>query len=254
MFRRYSDIESPCCKLGAQEFVDELLTNGYIQHEKSLAKHSIDAVKRSRARQKETILFGKDNFLGLPSVPDGAPTPSSTLRATPPPATTAPASPTPIPAVEGVEDTDMDYLVRHVPKAGDRSQQVHFTMDILKNYFKLSPGNELQLQQIHDIYTPHGIENRRVVYSARNKNVKIEVSAAEILNTAYPIDKGKRPILIFKRVNPTLFEYMLLMEGNPGYEELNKRLLGLDWHHKSLRYEVIDADTMLTLWEDCPLI
>ena len=127
-------------------------------------------------------------------------------------------------------------------------------MHILKNYFKLSPGNELQLQQIHDIYTPHGIENRRVVYSARNKNVKIEVSAAEILNTAYPIDKGKRPILIFKRVNPTLFEYMLLMEGNPGYEELNKRLLGLDWHHKSLRYEVIDADTMLTLWEDCPLI
>lgn len=47
---------------------------------------------------------------------------------------------------------------------------------------------------------------------------------------------------------------MLLMEGNPGYEELNRRLLGLDWHHKSLRYEVIDADTMLTLWEDCPLI
>ena len=147
-----------------------LFANGYIQHEKSLAKHSIDAVKRSRARQKETILFGKDNFLGLPSVPDGAPTPSSTLRATPPPATTAPASPTPIPAVEGVEDTDMDYLVRHVPKAGDRSQQVHFTMDILKNYFKLSPGNELQLQQIHDIYTPHGIENRRVVYSARRSS------------------------------------------------------------------------------------
>ena len=60
--------------------------------------------------------------------------------------------------------------------------------------------------------------------------------------------------MIFKRVNPTLFEYMLLMEGNPGYEELNRRLLGLDWHHKSLRYEVMDADTIFTLWEDCPLI
>ena len=128
--------------------------------------------KESRARQKETYSFGKI-FLGLPSSAGWCP---RHLRqhsaATPPPATTAPASPTPIPAVEGVEDTDMDYLVRHVPKAGDRSQQVHFTMDILKNYFKLSPGNELQLQQIHDIYTPHGIENRRVVYSARNKNVK----------------------------------------------------------------------------------
>ena len=29
MFRRYSDIESPCCKLGAQEFVDELLRSVY---------------------------------------------------------------------------------------------------------------------------------------------------------------------------------------------------------------------------------
>ena len=65
MFRRYSDIDSPCCKLGTQEFIDALLANGYIQREKSLAKHSIDVVKASRARQKETILFGRDKLVAM---------------------------------------------------------------------------------------------------------------------------------------------------------------------------------------------
>lgn len=142
-------------------------------------------------------------------------------------------------------------------------------MEIVNQPFKQSLGFRLieKIQSGHFsvfhfmvAYAKTSGVNRLLPYMRQFKenggtiNVKIEVSAAEILNTAYPIDKGKRPILIFKRVNPTLFEYMLLMEGNPGYEELNKRLLGLDWHHKSLRYEVIDADTMLTLWEDCPLI
>lgn len=253
MFHRYSDTEAPCCKVGTQAFVDLLLANGYIQREKVLAKQSIEAVKHSRARKKETILFGKDKLAGPPSIPGSVPMLTETTGVTetsPAPTSTEPASST----VRDVSELDMDYLVRHVPKAGNRSQQVHFTDDILHNYFKLSVGDKLTLQQITDIFTAHTFENRRIVRSSANGNVKIEVGAAEILNTQYPNDKNKRPILVFKRVNPTLFEYMLLMEGSPGYNELNSRLLALDWHRKSLRYETIDADTMLTLWEDCPLI
>lgn len=249
MFNRYSDTNSPCCKQATQDFIDLLLATGYVQHEKSLAKQSIAQVKRHRAREQEKTLFGKDKGVVLP--------PSAYIPVAPIEEPSTPeemASAAPAMAMEEISEIDMDYLVRHVPKAGDRSQQVHFTMDILRNYFKLSPGDELTIQQIVDIYTPHRIENRRVVYSKRNKNVKIEVGAAEVLNTAYPTDENKRPILVFKRLNPTMFEYMLLMDGNAGYNVLNNRLLELDWHHKSLRYEVVDTETMLALWEDCPLI
>lgn len=254
MFRRYSDTESPCCKLGTQKFIDLLLANGYIQYEKSLAKYSIAEVKRSRAREKETILFGKDNLDSLPSLPDHTLAPAPVASSATSPAMPFPASASSASDVGDITDIDMNYLVRHVPKAGNRSQQVHFTDDILHNYFKLSVGDKLTLQQITNIFTAHTFESRRIVRSSANGNVKIEVGAAEILNAEYPDDKNKRPVLVFKRVNPTMFEYMLLMDGNPGYRELNSSLLGLDWHHKSLRYEIIDADAMLTLWEDCPLI
>ena len=92
------------------------------------------------------------------------------------------------------------------------------------------------------------------IYGNLNGNAKIEVRAAEVLNGHYPTDENKRPVLVFKRIGPTMFKYLFLLEGSTGYDVMNHRLLSLPWKHRSLRYEIMDTDTMLSLWEDCPLI
>lgn len=249
MFGQYSDTSNNCCKRCDRALIEFLLENDYIEHEKALAKRSVAEAKRNRERNKRANIFGRDTVISTPHIPipkreETDTTPNSTGVSVSTVDTTA----------ERVSEGDMDYLVRHVPKAGDRCQQVHFTMDILKKYFKLKPGDELMLQQMDDIYTSHDIENRRIVLSKRNGNAKIEVRAAEVLNGHYPTDENKRPILVFKRIGPTMFKYLFLLEGSTGYDVMNHRLLSLPWKHRSLRYEIMDTDTMLSLWEDCPLI
>lgn len=247
MFSQYTDETSNCCKRITSELIEELLLYGYIQKEQTLAKHRITEVKARKSRAVAKILFGKDTAIKVSTIP------SAKKPATP---KKTPAQTAVVPAIkeEQPAENEMNYLIRLVPKAGDRSKQVHFTMDILKNYFCKNPGDQLHLQQIDDIYTPHSLEHRTIVYSQRNKNVKIEVAAAEVLDTSYPSDTTKRPILIFKRVNPSIFEYMLLMEGDDGYTELNNRLTGLKWTHRSLPFEILDTETLLSVWNDCPLI
>jgi HKD family nuclease len=248
MFDDYSNTDSPCCKRASRTLIEDLLTNAYVQHEQAIAKERISSVAQQRLHTKGVVLFGRD--AGLSSLPvvdanDSNRHTKSAKKVT----RFTPAEEQPVDPV-----SDMDYLIRHVPKAGKRSKQVHFTMEILHDYFHLSKGDPLSIQQIEDIYTPHPIENRQIVYSKKNENVKIEVSAAEILNSKYPTDINKRPILVFKRINPTMFEYMLLLDGADGYTELNTRLLQLNWKYRSLPYEIVNTSTMLSIWKDCPLI
>ena len=189
MFDQYSDPSFPCCKLADVGFINQLLTCGYIQHEKVLARQRLSAVSHSNTSQRQGgTLFGRDRIAPLPRVSTGSVHPAS-----------------------GGPPIDADYLIRHVPKAGNRSKQVHFTHDILKSYFRLSVGDDLSLQEIDNTFVPHSLEHRQIVLSSSNGNVKVEVRAAEILDSSYPTNPEKRPILLFKRINPTMFGagYML---------------------------------------------
>lgn len=236
MFDQYSNPSSPCCKAADAELIDQLLAQGYIQRESALAKQRLLDANRSKVFARQGgALFGHDSIAPLPQIPAGN------------------ARPVFHPISEELP-VETDYLIRHVPRAGNRSKQVHFTLDILENYFRLSVGDDLSLQEIDNDFVPHELEYRQIVLSSRNRNVKVEVSAAEVLDRNYPADPEKRPILLFKRINPTMFEYMLLMDGDLGYSALNQRLLALDWHKRSLPYEIVDTSTMLTIWENCPLI
>ena len=49
-----------------------------------------------------------------------------------------------------------------------------------------------------------------------------------------------------------LFVYMIIMEGDDGYSTINSRLRSLPTG-RSLPYEVIDENTMLSLWDNCPI-
>lgn len=236
MLDQYSNLSSPCCKFADVELINQLLAQGYIQRESTLAKQRLLDVSRGKAfNRPRDALFGRDSIAPLPRISAG----NTRLVSHP---------------ILDDSLVEADYLIRHIPKAGNRSSQVHFTLDILKSYFRLSVGDDLSLQEIDNAFVPHSLEHRQIVLSPRNRNVKVEVRAAEVLDDNYPADPAKRPILLFKRINPTMFGYMLLMDGDLGYGELNQRLLALDWHKRSLPYEIVDTSTMLSIWEDCPLI
>lgn len=232
LFENYSNTLSPCCKKLTVNLIDLLLEKKYIQKEKNLLRQKLAELNNQHRRSSEDILFGRDHV----SIP-------------------AAISRSRVPAIrDNIINTDRNYLIRFIPKAGNRSQQIHFTMDILKNFFCKNAGDHLRIQQIIDIFNPKPIEERQIVLSQRNRNVKLEVSAAEELNYNYPADNSKRPILLFKKVTPDFFEYILIKDGNPGYTVLNSHLNQLNWGKKSLPYEILDTGSLLSIWEDCPLI
>lgn len=130
---------------------------------------------------------------------------------------------------------------------------MHFTVDLLEKYFCLSPGDEILVQEMMSTGEIGEIEHRQVVFSQRNRNVKIELAEASLLDTNYPTNPETRPVLILKRLDANLFAYMILLDGNDGYTAINARLKALPTG-KSLPYEVIDENTMLSLWGNCPIV
>lgn len=242
LFQHYSDVNSSCCKAADQPFIELLLDQRYIYREVDLAKQRIAQRNSDRSGKKHSVLFGHESTASAPRINLTAPIPSVISSATGNMSMTLPL------------DLGGDYLIRHVPKAGGRSKQVHFTFSILNNYFHLSPGDQLILQQVNGAGIPSFIEHRQVVLSPRNQNVKVEVAGAAILDDHYPDDLTKRPILVFRRVQPTMFEYVLLMDGDPGYDRLNGRLLSLNLRGNSLPFEIVDTKNMLELWSGCPLL
>lgn len=236
-YKNYTDTNSPCSVEATDDFIELLLENKYIKKEKELAKERISKYHRKVITSTSLTLFGNESFNApilkpVSTSEDSAPTSNQSTQ---------------------LDIADHNYLIRHIPKAGVRSKQVHFNIDILSNYFKLKPGDKIFLQQLSNIYSPNPIESRTVVFSNRNKNVKIEVDGAQILDTQYPDNLNKRPVLIVKKINPSLFEYMLLMDGNDGYNELNNHLNSLP-HGRSLAYQILLEEQLLDIWGDCPLV
>lgn len=257
IFNSYTNPSSTCCKRVDSAFIDRLLEYGYIFKELQLNKALIKYKSSSEGNHNvnKTSLFGKEVF-SAPSLPTEYKT-QKTRSSTPPTPTVTTATPQiTLPKqlpVEEITNTEKDYLIRFVPGAGNRSKQVHFTIDLLKNYFMLEAGDSILLQEMYPSGEVSALEHRQIVFSDANSNVKIEIKGAGILDTDYPTDLEKRPILVVKRINTNLFAYMLLMSGNDGYDEINAYLKSLP-KGRSLQYKVIDENTMFSLWDNCPLM
>lgn len=253
IYSNYSSDSSLCCQKVTDEFLDKLLENGYVSKELDVRKQMIQQRKEKRAeKSKKETLFGKEVFTA-PTLPKEYQTKK--------PVSTNPTQPTTDSnshqpnrvIIDSTDDLEKDYLIRFIPGAGNRSKQVHFTIDLLKNYFMLNPGDSILLQEMYPSGEVGTLEHRQIVFSDANSNVKIEIRGAGILDTNYPTDLEKRPVLVVKRVNSNLFSYMLLMDGNQGYSKINAYLKTLP-KKRSLAYQVIDEDLMYGLWDTCPLM
>ncbi len=134
-------------------------------------------------------------------------------------------------------------LIRYVPKASGRVAQVHFTREIIERFFRLQLGSrepiELQQQQGGKLGK---IEKRTLVYSITNKNPKIEIAGAKVLEGNYPTNG--RPIIVIHALNSGLYRYEIRLPGDKGYRELADALSKEPRKGLALPAKITDLDTL----------
>lgn len=222
----YTNPASSCTHKVDNPFLEQLLQENYIVRELQQRKALIEIAKKTQDRHPKTRLFGNEAF-SAPALPAEYRTEKSSKSEISHSVEQETIIQEPQRATSTVSADSNNYLIRLIPRAGNRSKQVHFTIDLLEKYFCLSPGDMLLVQEMFTNGNVGSIEQRQVVFSQRNKNVKVELAGAAILDTNYPSNPDTRPILILKRVNDNLFVYMIIMNGDDGYTAINQRLKNL---------------------------
>jgi hypothetical protein len=142
-------------------------------------------------------------------------------------------------------------LVAQVPKAGARWHQIHFNLDVNDQFFKVLP-NSSERAYLFEKTSPTQIgseEVRPVVFSSRNKNIKIEFAAKR--HEPYPSEG--RPILIVREIGTRIFHYMLLMPREEGHREMIEFLKTNPSIGRGLRRSLTRHNDLLAVWEKCPL-
>lgn len=231
LYEFLSNTEYLSCKLVNPELIDLLLKEDYIKTEKQILSEFRNNMRKVK---KGIAIFGKDTrFIVKERSLEGNINDVDT-------------------EIEQKVD-DSAFLIKFIPKAGNRSKQVHFTLEILHKYFNKEKGSSIKIQQIIDIYHSLDIENRHIILSEVNKNVKIEINGAESLNLNYP-EPPHRPVLIFKKINDDFYEYMIILPGQEGYDILERHLNAIPWKSKSLQYTITNSDDLYEMWQDCPLL
>ena len=148
----------------------------------------------------------------------------------------------------GVADLNELLLVAQIPSAGNRWSQVHYSAQIIDEYFKAKSGDRIFLRE-HD---GTRVEERSVIYSERNMNYKIELGAAKSAGE-YPV--GRPPVVIFRREGTgQRFRYVLLMPADEGHAEMTAlakaKFEGPSGHSARV---LVPRNNVLTTWPECPL-
>lgn len=141
-------------------------------------------------------------------------------------------------------------LVAQVPKAGNRWHQVHMNAEVIRRFFRLRRDAtvEAPFERVGRDGHSYGMQVRRIVYSEVNKNYKIEFDFSDALD--YP---QKPPLLLVLEIELRRFRYMLVMPGDPGYEEMERLNLSLEPVGRGHRRVITTLAEVELRWPDCPL-
>lgn len=146
-------------------------------------------------------------------------------------------------------------LIRYVAKAGYRTSQVHFSLSKVKEFFGLGPGDtsEISLQMVQPSEPLGRIERgRRLVFSLVNRNAKIEMEGLRHrLPDNYPL--SGRAILLIQEIESNHYRYMVLLPGEPGYEQLQGHLDAVPQQGLSLKEDILSLDQLLAIWPSYPV-
>ena len=144
------------------------------------------------------------------------------------------------------------FLVARIPKAGGRWHQIHFNRDVINSFFRVQLGTAQRVYLVE--LCPDGTygeqEVRPCVYSATNRNPKIEIASHH--GEPYP-DAGP-PIAVYRELQVRSFAYMLLMPGDLGYDEMFTLTEELPTVGSGLRRVITDTETIRGAWAASPLV
>ena len=144
------------------------------------------------------------------------------------------------------------FLVARVPKAGERWHQIHFNRNVIEEFFRVQHGTtqRVYLVECRQDGTFAEQEVRPCVYSDANKNPKIEVASHH--GEPYP-DAGP-PIAVYRELQVRSFAYMLLMPGDPGYDEMFALTEDLPTVGRGVRRVITNTPGIYRVWATSPLI
>lgn len=143
-------------------------------------------------------------------------------------------------------------LVAEVPGAGDRWKQVHFNLDVARQFFSLEPGDDrsITLERISAQGRVIERSSRQLVIPESNRNSRIEFSFGSV--TDYP-DPPDRPIVVVVEANYLTFRYRTLMPGDAGYEGV-KSLLRLGKSiGRGVRRRIVTLNELEDFWPQAHL-
>lgn len=258
-FEVWTDIKSGLVQILTLELLQKLAETGYIPTEKQARRSKPKTEKKSSDTAEENVnidrFFSFQSVLKAPAVtidgryirPDeDADYDDETVIEKP----KIQQEQLPEVANQVEDENNQNILVKYVPKAGNRTSQVHFTLDNMHSFFHLEVSQPIQLRQHQPGQPANDIEHRQLVLSEANKNAKIEVGGARILVNNYPIAGGK-PILIFKKVEGNLYDYMLLLPGDNGYAQISAYLDSLPTK-RSLASDTMAIGKLKNIWSGYP--
>jgi hypothetical protein len=141
-------------------------------------------------------------------------------------------------------------LVAQVPKAGNRWHQVHLNAEVVRRFFRLALGAtvEAEFERVARDGTYRGSRPNSIVFSQRNKNYKIEFDLSDAPD--YP---DEPPILLILEVALRRFRFMLLMPGDPGFDEMKGLNASLEPVGRGHRRCITTLAEVEMRWPACPL-
>ncbi len=155
-------------------------------------------------------------------------------------------------STESAADLEEPLLVAQIPKAGDRWPQIHYSAQIIADYFEVAAGDPVYLREFDSTV----VEEAQVVYSTVNKNYKIELGAAGDAQRAGGYPAEGRPVVLFRRESGALrrHRYVFLMPGDDGHAEMAALAEAeFDGPSNQVPRVIVPRNRVLTAWPACPL-
>ena len=143
-------------------------------------------------------------------------------------------------------------LVAEVPGAGGRWKQVHFNLDIARQFFNLEPGSDrsITLERISAQGRVVERSSRQLVIPESNRNSRIEFSFGPI--TEYP-PPPNRPVVIVVEAGYLTYRYRTLMPGDDGYQGVQDLLAAGPSIGKGVRRRIVTLDELEGNWPQAAL-
>lgn len=150
----------------------------------------------------------------------------------------------------GLHD-DQRMLLSPVPRGQGRWNQVHFNIEATRDFLRAAPNSHERVS-LYEVL-PDGslgeVEVRKVVYSLRNRNRKIELRAHH--GEAYPA--AGPPLLVIREVATRVHRYQMLFPDDLGYSELNALRESRPSIGRGLHRAIVTAADVLEAWPTCPV-